>query len=483
MSNEVRNLEPKNVWNNFADLNAVPRASKKEERVIAFIVDFGKKLGLETIIDPIQNVIIKKPATKGMENRKTIVMQSHLDMVCQKNNDTIFDFDTEGIKMYVDGDWVKADGTTLGADNGLGVASIMSILESTDIPHPAIEALFTIDEETGMTGAMGLEAGYLTGEILLNLDTEDDDEIGVGCAGGVDVTATKKYIENAISKNSIAFKITVKGLQGGHSGMDIHKGFGNANKLMNRVLHGLENHISISEINGGSLRNAIPRESNAVIVTQDIDALKTAFNKISTKIKDEFNTIEKTLEILISETEVPTSTLSKSDQKMLINTIYSAYNGVYRMSPDIEGLVETSNNIARVIVKNGEIKILCLTRSSIESGKWDLANALESTFNLGGFDVEFGGSYPGWKPNPNSAILKVMRGVYENLFNEKPNILACHAGLECGLLGTHYPDMDMISFGPTIKGAHSPDERACISSTQKYWKYLLSVLESIPEKE
>lgn len=483
MSKEVRNLEPKNVWNNFADLNEVPRASKKEERVIAFMVGFGKKLGLETIVDPIQNVIIKKPATAGMENRKSIVIQSHLDMVHQKNNETIFDFDTEGIKMYVDGDWVKADGTTLGADNGLGVASIMSILESDSIPHPAIEALFTIDEETGMTGAMGLEAGYLTGEILLNLDTENDDEIGVGCAGGVDVTATKKHIKEPIPKSSLAFKITVKGLQGGHSGMDIHKGFGNANKLMNRILYALENHISIAEIDGGSLRNAIPRESNTVVITQNIDALKISFDEVSTKIQAEFNTIEKGLEILISETELPIAVISKSDQKKLISTIYSAYNGVYRMSPDIEDLVETSNNIARVIIKNGGIKILCLTRSSVESGKWDLANTLESTFNLGGFDVEFSGDYPGWKPNPNSAILKVMSGIYENLFNEKPNILACHAGLECGLLGTHYPNMDMISFGPTIKGAHSPDERASISSTQKYWKFLLSVLENIPEKE
>ncbi|AOW20212.1 aminoacyl-histidine dipeptidase [Urechidicola croceus] len=482
MSNDIRNIEPKAVWKNFADLNAVPRASKKEERVIAFIVNFGKKLGLETIIDTVQNVIIKKPATKGMENRKKIVMQSHLDMVHQKNNDTVFDFDNEGIKMYIDGDWVRAEGTTLGADNGLGVASIMAILESNDIQHPAIEALFTIDEETGMTGAMGLEAGYLTGDILLNLDTEDDDEIGVGCAGGVDVTATKKYVIESISKNSSAFKITVKGLQGGHSGMDIIKGLGNANKLMNRILFAISDTIQISEIDGGSLRNAIPRESNAIIATQDEKGLKVAFEKISKEIHNEFDSIEKELKILISKTETPNSALSKSDQKTLINTIYGAHNGVFRMSPDIEDLVETSNNIARVIVKDGVIKIGCLTRSSVESGKWNMANTLKSVFELGGFNVEFSGSYPGWKPNPNSAILKVMSNLYEKMFNEKPNILACHAGLECGLLGTHYPEMDMISFGPTIKGAHSPDERASISSTQKYWKFLLETLKNIPEK-
>ncbi len=482
MSEAIRNLEPKRVWNNFADLNAVPRASKKEERVIAFMVEFGKKLGLETVIDPVQNVIIKKPATKGMENRKTIVLQSHLDMVHQKNNDTNFDFDTEGIKMYVDGDWVRAEGTTLGADNGLGVASIMSILESTDIPHPAIEALFTIDEETGMTGAIGLQAGYLTGEILLNLDTEDDDEIGVGCAGGVDVTATKKYEQQTIPTDATAYKITVKGLQGGHSGMDIIKGLGNANKMMNRIMYATADYIQIAEIDGGSLRNAIPRESNAIIVTQNTSDFKTAFDKIVTEIKNEYATLEKDLEITFTDVDAPKSVLSSKDTNNLIKTIYATHNGVFRMSPDIEDLVETSNNIARIIVKDGNIKIGCLTRSSVESGKWDMAFTLKSTFDLGGFDVEFGGSYPGWKPNPNSAILKVMKGLYEDLFNEKPNILACHAGLECGILGTNYPEMDMISFGPTIKGAHSPDERASISSTQKYWKYLLETLKNIPEK-
>jgi dipeptidase D len=482
MNTDIRNLEPKRVWNNFADLNAVPRASKKEERVIAFIVEFGKKLGLETIIDPIQNVIIKKPATPGMENRKMIVMQSHLDMVHQKNNDTVFDFATEGIKMHVDGDWVRADGTTLGADNGLGVASIMSILESTDIPHPAIEALFTIDEETGMTGAMGLQAGYLDGEILLNLDTEDDDEIGVGCAGGVDVTATKKYTQENISSNATAYKITVKGLQGGHSGMDIIKGFGNANKMMNRILYALTDTISIAEIDGGSLRNAIPRESNAIITTNDTTAFKSAFDKVVSEIQKEYKTVESDLEIIAIEVKSPSSVLSSSEQKALVSSVYSAHNGVFRMSPDIENLVETSNNIARIIVKDGAIKIGCLTRSSVESGKWDMAFTLKSTFELGGFSVEFGGSYPGWKPNPDSKILEVMRNLYERMFNEKPNILACHAGLECGLLGTHYPEMDMISFGPTIKGAHSPDERASISSTQKYWKYLLETLKNIPEK-
>ena len=483
MNSEIRNLEPKGLWNNFSNLNAVPRASKKEEEVIAFIVAFGKNLGLETIVDKVRNVIIKKPATKGMENRKSIVMQSHLDMVHQKNNDTVFDFDTEGIKMIVDGDWVKAKGTTLGADNGLGVATIMSILESTDIQHPAIEALFTIDEETGMTGAMGLEAGYLNGKILLNLDTEDDDEIGVGCAGGVDINASKTYAPQKTPKNIAAYKVTIKGLQGGHSGMDIHKDFGNANKLMNRILYALKNISMISTIDGGGLRNAIPRESNAIIVTDSQEVLEEEFYVIAKAIINEYDTIENDIEILLQECLAPDNILSKNDQEQFLQVINTIHNGVFRMSPDIENLVETSNNVARILVKDGEFIVQCLTRSSVESGKQHLVNTISSAFHLAGFEVQLSGSYPGWKPNPNSAILKVLKDTYVDLFNEQPNILACHAGLECGILGTNYPEMDMISFGPTIKGAHSPDERASISSTQKYWKYVLEILNNIPVKD
>ena len=482
MSSEIRNLKPKALWNNFADLNAVPRASKKEDRVIDFMVKFGKKLGLQTTVDKVGNVIIKKPATKGMEDRKAIVMQSHLDMVHQKNNDTDFDFETQGIEMYIEGDWIKARGTTLGADNGLGVATIMSILESDNIPHPAIEALFTIDEETGMSGAMGLEAGLLEGEILLNLDTEDDDEIGVGCAGGIDITATNAFIPEGLNEKSKGYKITVKGLQGGHSGMDIHRGFGNANKLMNRILFALKDIARIAEIDGGSLRNAIPRESNAIIASEHKECLTESFKTITTEIYNEYGSIEKDLELLLEECPTPRQVLSLKDQNILLQTIYTTHNGVFRMSPDIDGLVETSNNLARVIVKNGEIKILCLTRSSVESGKMNLVNNIVAGFELAGFKVALGGSYPGWKPNPKSPILKVLDKTYQKLFNEKPKILACHAGLECGILGRNYPEMDMISFGPTIKGAHSPDEKASISSAQKYWKYVLEILKDIPVK-
>ena len=483
---EVRNLEPKVLWNKFADLNAVPRPSKKEERVIQFMKDFGTNLGLETIEDEVGNVIIRKPATAGLEDRKMVVMQSHLDMVHQKNSDTDFDFDTQGIEMYVDGDWVRAKGTTLGADNGLGVATIMAVLESDTIAHPAIEALFTIDEETGMTGAMGLKGGVLKGDILLNLDTEEDDEIGVGCAGGIDVTATRAYKEEAIEEGKVGYQITVKGLQGGHSGMDIHKGFGNANKLMNRMLFdGFSNYgMRIASIDGGSLRNAIPRESFAIVAVDKVqqEAFEFEFKALADTIKKEFATLEKDLEIVLEAIDVPARVMELGVQEGLTKALYAAHNGVYRMSPDIADLVETSNNVARVIVSDGKIKIGCLTRSSVESTKIDLSNALIATFEMIGCEVELSGDYPGWAPNMQSPILAVLADKYEKINGEKPLVAACHAGLECGILGQNYPEMDMISFGPTIKGAHSPDERANIQSAKKYWNFVLEILKDIPKK-
>ena len=485
MSQDIRELEPKAVWNKFADLNAVPRPSKKEERVIAFMKDFGAALNFETIEDGVGNVIIKKPDTAGMEDRKAIVMQSHLDMVPQKNRDTDFDFLTQGIDMFVDGDWVKANGTTLGADNGLGVATIMAILESTDIPHPAIEALFTIDEETGMTGAMGLKGGLLKGAILLNLDTEDDDEIGVGCAGGIDVTAVGTYNEEETPEIKMGYSIEVKGLQGGHSGMDIHKGFGNANKIMNRLLFdGFENFgLRISEIDGGSLRNAIPRESKAIVAIDRVHetAFEFEMGSLVELIKSELKTLEPDLTVVFNKVETPKMMMDLGVQEGLTRALYAAHNGVYRMNADIPELVETSNNIARVIIKNGRVKIGCLIRSSVESSKMDLAMMLRATFELTGCDVELSGDYPGWEPDMDSSILKVLRSLYEKLYNEKPHVAACHAGLECGLLGTNYPTMEMISFGPNIRGAHSPDERAQISSVQKFWGFVLEILKNIPK--
>ena len=486
MSQEIRNLEPKDLWNKFADLNAVPRPSKKEDRVIKFIKDFGNSLGLETFEDEIRNVIIRKPATAGMENRKALVIQGHLDMVHQKNNDTVFDFDKQGIDMYVDGDWVRARGTTLGADNGLGVAMIMAILESNEMKHPAIEALFTIDEETGMTGALNLKAGVLRGDILLNMDTEEDDEIDIGCAGGIDVTANRSYNEEETPEGSVGYTITIKGLTGGHSGMDIHKGFGNANKIMNRLLFdGFENFgLQIAEISGGSLRNAIPRESVAKVIVAGMydEAFVFDMQEIIGDIKTEFKTMEPNLAIEIEKADVPSKVMDLGVQEGLLRSIYAAHNGVYRMSADMEDLVETSNNIARLIVKDGEISIQNLTRSSVETSKIDLANSLRSAYELFGCEVTFGGSYPGWTPNVKSEILDVLVNIYEKQNNEKPKVVACHAGLECGILGANYPDMDMISFGPTIHGAHSPDERASIKSSQKFYKFMLEILENIPVK-
>ena len=486
MNNTVRELEPKELWNNFADLNAVPRPSKKEERVIEFMMNFGKNLGFETFKDETGNVIIKKPATPGFENKKVVALQSHLDMVHQKNGDTNFDFDVQGIDMFVDGDWVKAKGTTLGADNGIGVASIMTILASKTIPHPAIEALFTIDEETGMTGALGLKGGLLNAEIMLNLDTEDDNELTIGCAGGVDVTATGNYTEIEIDSNTISKRITVKGLTGGHSGMDIFKGRGNANKLMNRILlqAATEFGLLINTIDGGSLRNAIPRESFALVVLpKGNESNFENFIKNQEQIlKAEYQSTDPNLVIILEENESPNVVLEKQFQDKLLRCIYSSANGIYRMSPEISGLVQTSNNLARVLVKQGTYSIQCLTRSSVDSEKMDLANGLKACFELMDAKVSFSGSYPGWAPKPDAAIVKLMSNLYYERYHENALVSACHAGLECGILGTNYPNIEMISFGPNIRGAHSPDECVQISSVQKYWAYLLETLLRIPSK-
>lgn len=480
----VRSLEPKEMWNHFADLNAVPRPSKKEERVIEFMLNFGKSLGLETLQDKIGNVIIKKPASAGMENRKTVILQSHLDMVHQKNASTVFDFDNQGIEMVVDGDWVKANGTTLGADNGVGVASIMTVLASSTIVHPAVEAMFTIDEETGMTGAIQLDPSNFSGEILLNLDTEDDDELSIGCAGGIDTNTKYTYKQEAIVPDSIVMEITVNGLLGGHSGMDIDKGRGNANKLMNRILYHLVAMVDFQliSVDGGSLRNAIPRESVAVIAIQSADSaiFLRELQAISAKLISEYKSIETKLNISSKQIESTDLAVDKVDAYKIINTLYSVFNGVYRMSPDFEGLVETSSSLARVIVKDGDFITQSLQRSSVESTKDDVANAIRSTFELAGCAVVQNGDYPGWQPNTDSEILNIMADLYRENFNEEPQIKACHAGLECGILLKHLPEVDMISFGPNIRAPHSPDEKVQISSVQKFWGFYLETLKRIP---
>ncbi len=482
----IRNLEPKGLWNHFADLNAVPRPSKKEERVIQFMMDFGKSLGLETIKDAIGNVIIKKKASAGMEDRKTIIMQSHLDMVHQKNSDTVFDFETQGIEMIVDGDWVCANGTTLGADNGIGVATIMAILASSDIAHPAIETMFTIDEETGMTGAMELDPSNFDGEILLNLDTEDDDELSIGCAGGIDSNTSLKYVEVDLLSDAACFQVKISGLMGGHSGMDIDKGRGNANKLMNRLLSKLMviKGFQLISVDGGSLRNAIPRESVAVFaINHKFEGmLEVEFGEMALLLKTEFASIEKALAFKLSPAHSSSKAVSPTDLTKIINSIYAVHNGVFRMSPDIEGLVETSSSLARVIVENGAFITQSLQRSSVESTKDDVADSVRAAFEAVGCDVVQSGDYPGWQPNKDSEILKILNELYISKFKEEPKVKACHAGLECGILLQHLPEVDMISFGPNIRAPHSPDEKVQISSVQKFWDYLLEVLALIPKK-
>jgi len=484
MNEAIRQLEPSRLWKHFADLNAVPRPSKNEARVIAFVKNFGKQLGLDTSVDKIGNVRIRKPASPGREDRPVVVLQSHLDMVHQKNADTDFDFETEGIRCVVEGDWVRAEGTTLGADNGIGVAAIMAILESDDLAHPPLEALFTIDEETGMTGAKGLKDDFLKGKILLNLDTEEDNELTIGCAGGIDTNTHLEYRQEAFPAEMKGFRISVKGLRGGHSGMDIHKGRGNANKLLTRLLYhtGSRFGLRIAEIDGGSLRNAIPREAFAVVTvpkTREAAFLKDFQERVE-QIKQEYRRIEPNIHLQAGAAALPEKIMHPEDQQKILAALYATPNGVFRMSPDIEDLVETSTNLARVIAKDGVFTTQSLQRSSVESGKRDVANAVRATFEIIGAEVSNDGDYPGWAPDPDSAILRVMQGLYEELFEGKPHVAACHAGLECGIIGDHYPGMDMISFGPTIQHAHSPDERVSISSVQKFWQYLLTTLERIP---
>lgn len=480
----LNTIEPKQIWEHFEALNAVPRPSKQEERVIQFMVNFGKQHGLETHQDAIGNIIIKKPATPGMEDKQTVIMQSHVDMVHQKNNDTDFDFQTEGIKMYIDGDWVRAKGTTLGADNGLGVATIMAILTSTDIPHPAIEAMFTVDEETGMTGAKQLDPSFYEGSILLNLDTEDDEEISIGCAGGIDTNTTYAYQEIDTPSNVTTFQVELKGLQGGHSGMDIHRGLGNANKLMNRCLKESPVQIFLHSVDGGSLRNAIPRESVAVVsvASSNQETFIQHIKETEALFKAEFSPIEPNLVIELSETSSPEKAMEAAELERILNTIYAVHNGVFKLSLHFDDLVETSSSLARVEIKNGLFETKSLQRSSVESTKHDVANTVAAPFLQLGAKVEQSGDYPGWEPNPDSAILKTLETKYKEMFNSEPNVMACHAGLECGILGKHLPEVDMISFGPNIRGAHSPDECVQISSVQKFWKFLLEVLKDTPKK-
>jgi dipeptidase D len=486
MNKDISNLNPKVLWKHFHSLTQIPRPSKHEDAIQAFMMKFGQDLGLETIKDEIGNIIIKKPATPGMEDRKGVIFQGHLDMVPQKNSDKVHNFKTDPIEAYIDGDWVTANGTTLGADNGMGVAAAMAVLESTDLVHGPVEALFTCDEETGMTGAFGLQQGVLDGHILLNLDSEDEGELYIGCAGGVDGNAVFEYKEAHIPENSVAYKIAVKGLKGGHSGMDIPLGRGNSNKIMFRFLKQASKDygLRISRILGGSLRNAIPREAFATVVIPEEHAadFEMALEFFEGMVQSELSTAEPDLSFTCKEADLPDSVIDEKTQRNLINAIVACPNGVMRMSNDMEGLVETSTNLAIVKSANFRIEVQSLLRSSVDSAKKDLCEMLESVFTLAGAEITFDGAYPGWKPNPKSEILETMKEVYNKTYGRIPEIKAIHAGLECGLLGAVYPKWDMISFGPTIRSPHSPDEKVNIATVDKFWNYLVETLKHIPKK-
>ena len=480
-----KGLKPELIWTYFEEICQVPRPSKKEEKIIQYLVDFGVKHGLQTKTDNCGNVLITKEATKGFENKKTVVLQSHIDMVCEKNNDTIHDFDNDPIIPFVDGDWVKAKGTTLGADCGIGMAAELALLVSTDVDHPKLECLFTIDEETGLTGAFGLEPNFFEGKILLNLDSEDEGELFIGCAGGIDTTAVFTYKEKELPKKSKVYRLDIKGLSGGHSGDEIDKGLGNANKLVNRFLWEATNRFSIRlhKFEGGNLRNAIPREAYAIFtVKHDLEAEMLAlFNEYSSQIKNEYSVTEPNLLSQLSENEEVAFVVNKKLQRKLLNSIYACPHGVYAMSRTMPGLVETSTNLAAIkFIDDNKIMVTTSQRSSVGSAITDIANMVAATFIQAGADVEHTDGYPGWQPNTDSEILRITEESYIKLFGNKPVVRAIHAGLECGLFLEKYSDLDMISFGPTIKGAHSPDERLDIPTTVKFWDLLVDVLKNIP---
>jgi dipeptidase D len=486
MSNSITNLEPKAVWTHFANLCNIPRPSKKEQKAVEYAAGFGRKLGLETLVDRVGNVIIRKPASPGMENRKGVILQGHLDMVPQKNSDVQHNFEMDPILPYIDGEWVKAKGTTLGADNGLGVSSALAVLEAKDLVHGPIEVLLTIDEETGMTGAFELKAGVLKGDILMNLDSEDEGELYVGCAGGLNASANVHYKEEKTPSGFAACRLSLKGLKGGHSGVDIHLGRGNANKFISRFLRAAAKKfdIRINYLEGGNLRNAIPREAFAVIAmpaTQQTDFCQFV-KEFETILSKEFKNTEPGLSFTCEKTEVPLVVMDHDFQKRFINAVFGCPNGVARMSDTIPGLVESSNNIAVVKAQNGEAGVLCLLRSSVDSAKEGLADRIAGIFELAGIEISFDGSYPGWKPNPDSAILKTMKSIYEKKFGKIPEIKAIHAGLECGIIGGVYPNLDMVSFGPTIRYPHSPDEKVNIESVVKFYAFLVETLKNIPVK-
>ena len=486
MKNEISKLYPSDLWSNFYALTQIPRPSKHEAKVVEYLLDFGKSLNLETIIDKTGNVIIRKPATSGFENRKGIVFQAHIDMVPQKNSDKAHDFETDPLQLQISDGWVMATGTTLGADNGIGVAAIMALLQSKTVQHGPIEALFTIDEETGMTGAFGLDSTLLNGSILINLDSEDEGELYVGCAGGSNANMVFHYNEVEVPKGMVAFKLNLTGLKGGHSGIDIIRGRGNTNKLIFRFIKFAVSQLGVrlASINGGNMRNAIPREAFAVVAVpmREVEVFKKTVAEFEDIFKTEYGKVEPTLSFKTEACDLPASLIHEMIQDDLINAIQGCPNGVVRMSDDMKGLVETSTNLSIVQSQNGKINVMCLVRSSIDTAKDDVESTIESVFSLAGARIKFDGQYPGWKPNLDSEILKVLKETYQKLYDKEPEIRAIHAGLECGILGDIYPKLDMISFGPNIRFPHSPDEKVEIESVRKFWDFLVEAIRNSPIK-
>ena len=480
-------LKPEAVWGYFEEICQVPRPSKKEGKIIAYLLDWAKKHYLEAKRDEAGNVWIKKPATRGKEDAPTVILQAHMDMVCEKNSDTVHDFDKDPIQPYVDGEWVRAKGTTLGADDGIGMAAQMAVLTSTDIAHGPIECLFTVDEETGLTGAFALQPGFLSGNILLNLDSEDEGEMFIGCAGGIDTVINMGYKTEKTPAGSFAVKIQVKGLQGGHSGDDINKGRANANKLLNRFLTQLASKyiLYLCEIDGGNLHNAIPREAQALcaVPMKDKESVRVDLNIYTAELENEYAATEPNLRTELSSESPCKEAIDMTTAGHLLRAVYAVHNGVYAMSQDIPGLVETSSNLASIKqVEGNKIKIVTSQRSSILSSRKNMSEMIRSAFLLGGAEVITGDGYPGWKPNTDSPVLKIAIDSYKKLFGVEPKVKAIHAGLECGLFLEKYPSLDMVSFGPTLRGVHSPDERMLIPTVDKFWRHLLDVLVNIPTK-
>lgn len=485
--NGLEDLKPAEIWKYFTEILEIPRPSKKEEKIIDYLLAFGEKHKLETVRDEAGNVLIRKPATKGMEKVQSVVLQSHVDMVCEKNSDVVHDFNTDPIKAYVDGNWVKAKGTTLGADDGIGIAAQLALLASSTIEHGPLECLFTVDEETGLTGAFEMKPDFFKSNILINLDSEDEGELFIGCAGGMDTVITFAYETEKVPSDFLAFKISIVGLKGGHSGDEIDKGLGNSIKIINRFLWKGTNKYDfrIANIDGGNLRNAIPREAFATFMVhkEDVDSMKQLFSSFKSDIINEYVSVEPNLKITLEETDAPGWVIDEPTQFDLLNSLYACPHGVIAMSNQIPGLVETSTNLASIkFIQDNQILVTTSQRSSIDSAKTDIGNMVESVFRMANANVVRTGGYPGWAPNTNSNILTITKDSYVKLFGVEPIVRAIHAGLECGLFLEKYPKLDMISFGPTIKGAHSPDERLDIETTDKFWKLLLDVLKHIPKQ-